>query len=95
MLIGYAGLNRDRVEGEPVVEVGWSVTPERWGEGLASEAARASAAWGLGRLGLTEIVSFALPENRRSRRVMERIGMAYVRDFERRGLRHVLYRLSA
>ena len=29
MLIGYAGLNRDRVEGEPVVEAGWSVTPER------------------------------------------------------------------
>jgi RimJ/RimL family protein N-acetyltransferase len=95
ILIGYAGLNRDQVEGEPVVEVGWSVTPERWGEGLATEAAGASVAWGLGRLGLAEIVSFTLPDNRASRRVMERIGMRYTRDFERRGLPHVLYTLPA
>ena len=95
MLIGYAGLNRDRVEDEPVVEAGWSVTPERWGEGLATEAARASVSWGLDRLGLTRIVSFTLPDNHGSRRVMEKLGMAYVREFERRGLRHVLYRLSA
>ena len=95
MLIGYAGLNRDRVGDEPVVEAGWSVTPERWGEGLATEAARASVSWGLDRLGLTRIVSFTLPDNHASRRVMEKLGMAYVREFERRGLRHVLYRLSA
>ena len=34
-LVGYTGLNRDEVEGEPVVEVGWSISPGRWGEGLA------------------------------------------------------------
>jgi RimJ/RimL family protein N-acetyltransferase len=30
-------------------------------------------------------------ENERSRRVMEKLDMAYVRDFERAGLPHVLY----
>ncbi len=93
-LIGYTGLNRDQVEGEPVVEVGWSVTPERWGEGLATEAARASIEWGFDRPGLTEIVSFAQHENRASRAVMKKAGMAYVRDFERRGLPHVLYSIG-
>jgi len=94
-LIGYAGLNRDEVEGKPVVEAGWSVAPERWGEGLATEAARASIAWGTQRAGLTEVVSFALVGNRASRRVMEKLGMSYVRDFERRGLPHVLYTLTS
>jgi RimJ/RimL family protein N-acetyltransferase len=95
MLIGYAGLNRADVEGEPVVEAGWSVTPERCGEGLATEAARASVSWAFDRLGMARIVSFTLSDNHASRRVMEKLGMTYVREFERRGLRHVLYRLSA
>lgn len=92
-LVGYAGLNRDQVEGEPVVEIGWSIDPDRWGEGFATEAARASARWGFEVCELEEIVSFALLDNARSRRVMEKLGMQYVRDFERAGLPHVLYRL--
>jgi len=53
-------------------------------------------------LGLTEVVSFTLPENVRSRRVMERIGMAHKAsdDFDHPLLpdghplrRHVLYRI--
>jgi RimJ/RimL family protein N-acetyltransferase len=93
-LVGYVGLNQAEVEGEPVVEVGWSIRPDRWGEGLASEAAAASLDWGLDRVGLGEIVSFALTENARSRAVMERIGMRRVRGFDRRRLPHVLYRVS-
>jgi ribosomal-protein-alanine N-acetyltransferase len=94
-LVGYAGLNRDEVEGDPMVEIGWSVTPARQGEGFATEAARAALDWGFERAGLTRIVAFALLENERSRRVMEKLGMAYVGDFERRGLPHALYELRA
>ena len=92
-LVGWAGLNRSDVEGAPVVEAGWSITPARCGEGLATEAAAASIAWGFERCGLEEIVSYALLENARSRRVMEKLGMSYERDFERAGLPHALYRL--
>ena len=84
-LVGYVGLNRDEVEGEPVVEVGWSIAPARWGDGLAPEAAQAVLAWGFERCGLERIVSFTLPDNQRSRRVMEKIGMTFERDFERAG----------
>lgn len=91
-LVAMVGLNATTVEGEPVVEVGWSVNPRRWGEGLAVEAAAASLGWGFERCGLAEIVSFTMASNQRSRRVMEKLGMDHVRDFERRRLPHVLYR---
>jgi RimJ/RimL family protein N-acetyltransferase len=91
-LIGLIGLNAAEIDGEPVVEVGWSVRPARWGEGFAVEAARASLDWGFGRCGLDEIVSFTMVTNERSRRVMEKLGLEFVRDFERAGLPHVLYR---
>jgi RimJ/RimL family protein N-acetyltransferase len=94
-LVGYTGLNRDRVEGESAVEVGWSIAPSRWGQGLAPEAARVVVAWGFDRCGLERIVSFTLPDNVASRRVMEKIGMARAGEIERRGLRHVLYELHA
>jgi RimJ/RimL family protein N-acetyltransferase len=86
-------LGGDEVEGVPIVEVGWSITPDRWGEGLATEAARAAVAWGFQRTELEEVVAFTLLDNVRSRRVMEKLGMTYVRDFERAGLPHALYRL--
>ncbi len=94
-LVGYAGLNRDRVEDEPIVEVGWSITPARWGEGLAPEAARAAIEWGFERAGLERIVAFTLVDNVRSQRVAEKLGMTYVREFERAGLPHKLYELRA
>lgn len=93
-VIGCAGLNRNDVEGEPVVEVGWSFNPERWGDGLATEAAKASLEWGFDTVGVDEIVAFTMPENHASRRVMEKLGMEYVRDFERKGFPQVLYRTA-
>ena len=48
-----------------------------------------------GPLGLAEVVSFTLTDNRASRRVMEKLGFAYEGETEYAGLPHVLYRLSA
>jgi RimJ/RimL family protein N-acetyltransferase len=90
-LIGYVGLSDDLVEGEPAVEVGWSIHPDRQREGFATEAARASVEWGFEVCGLEEIVSFTMRSNVASRRVMERIGMEHARGMDRAGLPHVLY----
>ena len=92
-LIGQIGLQPAEVEGERVVEVGWSIAPERWGEGYATEAARVSLEWGFERAGLREIVSFAMVENAASLRVMEKLGMTYERVFPRAGVPHSLYRI--
>jgi RimJ/RimL family protein N-acetyltransferase len=75
--IGFVGLAIPRFEAHftPCVEIGWRLAREHWGRGYATEAARAVLAFGFRDLGLDEIVSFTTAANRRSRAVMERIGM--------------------
>jgi len=86
-----------------VVEIGWRLAYEYWGQGLATEGARAVARYAFQTLNLPSLVSFTVPANLRSRRVMEKIGMVRdpYADFlhpnlpEGHTLRpHVLYRLS-
>jgi ribosomal-protein-alanine N-acetyltransferase len=87
----------------PTIEVGWRLAFEHWGRRYATEAARAALAHGFAALGLREIVSFTATSNLRSRRVIEKIGMARdaAGDFEHplipegHPLRpHVLYRAT-
>jgi RimJ/RimL family protein N-acetyltransferase len=77
--IGYIGLARVRYEIDftPVVEVGWRLAPHVWGQGLATEGARAALAYGFDTLGLDEIVAFTATTNVRSRHVMDKIGMTH------------------
>lgn len=104
--IGFTGLAAVPFEADftPAVEVGWRLARPAWGNGYATEAAGAALAFGFGELGLSEIVSFAVPGNARSRAVMERIGMEHdpADDFDHPSLpvghplsRHVLYRSRA
>lgn len=75
---GYAGLVHVPYEEHftPAVEIGWRFDPAFWGRGYATEAARAALDFGFVTLGLDEIVAITVPANRRSRAVMERLGMA-------------------
>jgi RimJ/RimL family protein N-acetyltransferase len=92
-LVGRVGVRWTAVEGEPVVELAWTVDPDRQGEGLAAEAAAAGIELARER-GIEELVVMTLPHNRASRRVAEKLGMDYVRDIEHAGLPHVLYRIA-
>jgi len=105
--IGFVGLNP--VPQLPIstpdgVEIGWRLARPAWGQGFASEAARAALRYGFADAGLHEIVSFTATTNLRSQRVMERIGMIRDTDsdFDHPALpvghplrRHVLFRISA
>ena len=103
--LGFTGLAPPRFEAvfTPCVEVGWRLAAEAWGHGYATEAARAALAFGFEVRGLSEILSWTVPANLRSRAVMERIGMTHdpADDFDHPRVsdghplkRHVLYRLS-
>ena len=70
-LVARGGPGHCHVAGNDEVEIGWAVAPERWGQGLATELGAASIDVAFGQLGLREVVSFTLPHNRASRRVME------------------------
>jgi len=78
--IGFVGLHRVPFDAPftPAVEVGWRLTREHWGYGFVTEAARSAVRYGLEEVGLDEIVSFTNPDNVRSWKVMERLGM--IRD---------------
>jgi RimJ/RimL family protein N-acetyltransferase len=90
-LIGRVGARWTAVEGEPAVELAWTILPERHGEGLAGEAA--AAAVGLAReREVGELVAMTLPRNRPSRRVAEKLGMRLDREIVHADLPHVLYR---
>lgn len=89
----------------PAVEVLWRLARPFWGRGFATEAARAAIDDGFGRLGLEEIVAYTVIDNRRSRDVMERLGMTRdaIDDFDfvhprlppgHKLRQHLLYRLS-
>jgi RimJ/RimL family protein N-acetyltransferase len=92
--VGWILLHATDTGGAGGVEVGWSIAADRWGEGLAAEGGRAATRIGFDDVGLASLVTFTLPENRASRRVMEKIGFTYDTDVEHAGLRHVLYRLD-
>lgn len=86
----------------PSVEIGWRLSRAAWGAGYATEGARAALRFGFVDQDLDEIVSFTVPANARSRRVMERLGMTHApaEGFEHPRLPvghplrpHVLYRL--
>lgn len=104
--IGYVGLAIPSFQAAftPCVELGWRLSAMHWGKGLATEGAREVVRYAFGVLELAEVVSFTVPGNIRSRRVMEKLGMTHdiVDDFNHPKLpeghvlqRHVLYRLKA
>ena len=103
--VGYVGLWPADFVAPGMVEVGWRLAQAHWGHGYATEGAREALRFGFEEVGLDEIVSFTVPANERSWRVMERIGLVRdpARDFDHPRVdaakyphlvRHVLYRLD-
>ena len=101
--VGYVGLSEPGWHSHftPCVEIGWRLCFHAWGQGYAREAAEAALRFGFETAGLQEIVSFTVPANERSWRLMERLGMhrSPADDFDHPNLppghrlrRHVLYR---
>ena len=104
--IGFVGLAIPSFQAAftPCVEIGWRLSAGHWGKGFATEGARAIARHAFDKLKIPELVSFTVPANTKSRRVMEKIGMTRnpAHDFDHPRLpedhplrRHVLYRLQS
>jgi ribosomal-protein-alanine N-acetyltransferase len=91
--IGSVGLN-PFLEDENIPEIEWTISPEHWGKGYATEIGRAMVTYGFEVASFPAIMGFAPPQHKASRRVMEKIGMTYLHDKEYRG--HILsfYRIE-
>ncbi len=81
-VIGYIGVSVPRFLPEilPAVEVGWRLDPDVWGQGYATEGARAALDQSFTTLGLTEVCSLPQVDNPRSGKVCQRLGMRWQRD---------------
>ena len=101
-IIGYVGLSVPMFLPEilPAVEVGWRFDPAYWGQGYATEGARAALEGGFTTLGLDEITSIPQVGNASSSRVCEHLDMTLDRVVSisataRRGeVEGLLYRLT-
>jgi RimJ/RimL family protein N-acetyltransferase len=64
-------------EGWPGCELAWILAPRWWGNGYATEGARAALAHAFDRRKKDRVISLIHPENRASVRVAERIGLRF------------------
>lgn len=90
----FAGLCGFRLfDGE--AELLYLLHVEYWGQGLASEAARASLRYAFEELRLTKVVAVTRPEHTASRRVLERVGMRYEGEVCSHGVELVSYTMTS
>jgi len=83
--LGYCGLKIANLPGtrlDGAVEIGWRLREDAWGRGYAGEAAGTVIDWVWANLDVDQVVSFTIPANAPSRRLMERIGMGRRPDFD-------------
>ena len=73
-VIGHVGILHPYDWPEP--EIAYTIGPAAWGEGYATEAARAVRAWAFDSYAFPRLVSFIVPSNARSIRVAEKLGAA-------------------
>lgn len=74
-IIGFCGLRF--FDDLPGIEILYGVTPEQWGQGLATEAAQAVLRYGFAELRLPKIWGGADAPNVASIRVLQKLGMIY------------------
>ena len=85
-LIGRSGLNvwdpsdwsiarMDEAEGPVEIEIAYLFGRDHWGHGYATEAATAVRDWALDELGFERLIALIYPDNERSIRVAEKLGM--------------------
>lgn len=91
-LLGWCGLAEFDNTGD--VELLYCLAADCWGQGLASEAARACVACARDQIGLPRIIAAVLAQNTASRRVLEKSGLSYWKPGRWFGLDLDMYRLD-
>ncbi len=73
-VIGFCGHFFHRLEGQDEVELAYRLNPDYWGQGFASEAAKAASIYAFNSLGLKRLISFIATDNDASIKVAENAG---------------------
>lgn len=101
--LGFVGFHHItfNVDFAPGVEIGWRLTHDAWGKGYATEAATACLDYAKNILKLKKLYSFTSLPNKRSERVMQKIGLQLEKEFNHPLVeeghwlrRHLLYKIE-
>lgn len=92
--VGDCGLTVQPVGDERFVEVGYHVRRDRWGQGLATEAAIACRDHAFDTVGVERLIALVRVENVASAAVARKIGMVPWRRVERAGFDHVVWSMT-
>ncbi|MEL6810244.1 MAG: GNAT family N-acetyltransferase [Bacteroidota bacterium] len=78
--LGFAGIKYQTWEGPytPCVDIGWRLKQNAWGNGYATEAAKACLDAAFKTFHIKEVLSFTPDTNTASENVMKKIGMEYI-----------------
>jgi ribosomal-protein-alanine N-acetyltransferase len=88
-VIGWAGLKLIKEETNGHInfyDVGYRLLKSQWGKGYATEAAIATLAYGFNTMKLPEICGYAMNEHFASKKVLEKIGLKFVNNFDNDGI---------
>ena len=83
--VGICGHLHWHIDGADEVEVAYALLPEYWGNGYATEAARALADDAFERIGCDRVISLVMPENTASANVARKNGMHLEREWSLNG----------
>jgi [ribosomal protein S5]-alanine N-acetyltransferase len=90
--VGRGGIRRVTVNEQEEVELGYALMPEFWGQGLAVEIGEKTLSIAFNQFNYLSVVCYTLIDNKRSQRVMEKIGFAFEGNIIHANQPHVLYR---
>ena len=93
-LIGYCGFILQTVDDVEEIEIAYRLDPSYWGQGIATEAARAVRDHAFDDLQLARVISLIHPDNTASRRVAEKNGMIPERETIFRGFPTIVFGIN-
>lgn len=81
--IGFIGFHHATFEADftPCIEIGWRLKKEAWGQGFATEGAKACIKYADKKFNFENIYSFTAKINTPSERVMQKIGLVKLKEF--------------
>jgi ribosomal-protein-alanine N-acetyltransferase len=91
-LVGHCGLKP--LEDIQEIELLYAFRPNSWGNGYATESARAVIRLALDELKLKHLIALVYPNNKRSCNVIEKLGFKYKGEQEHFGINLLYYELE-
>ncbi len=90
--VGRGGIRRVVVNGQEEVELGYALMPEFWGKGLAVEIGEKALSIAFDKFCYPSVVAYSLIANKKSERVMQKIGFTFEKNIMHANMSHVFYR---